>query len=40
MSPELVSRHDPGSIEPKWIDAWARERVGHADPRSKAALAG
>jgi valyl-tRNA synthetase len=40
MPTELAARYDPQSTEPKWIEAWAREKVGRADPRSPAALAG
>jgi valyl-tRNA synthetase len=40
MSAELATRYDPKAAEPKWIDVWAREKVGRADPRSKAAREG
>ncbi len=40
MTAELASRHDPKTTEPKWIDVWAREKVGRADPRSAAARQG
>src|SRR5258706_6404680 len=37
---ELPTRYEPQSVEPRWIDAWARAKVGRADPRSAAARAG
>ncbi len=40
MSAEPSTRYDPKATEPKWIDAWVREKVGHADPGSEAARAG
>jgi len=40
MASELAPRYDPQSTEPKWIESWAREKVGRADPRSKAAREG
>jgi valyl-tRNA synthetase len=39
-SEELSTRHDPASVEPRWIDAWERAGVGRADPASEAAQAG
>jgi valyl-tRNA synthetase len=39
MTQELSARYDPQSVEPRWIETWARE-VSRADPRSAAAKAG
>jgi valyl-tRNA synthetase len=40
MNAGLAPRYDPQATEPRWIEAWARERVEHADPTSEAARAG
>jgi len=40
MPVELAARYDPQATEPRWIDEWARQKVGRADPRSAAARAG
>ncbi len=40
MSDETTTRYDPRTVEPRWIEAWAREKVGRADPGSAAARAG
>ena len=40
MNAGLATRYDPQATEPRWIEAWAREKVGRADPGSEAARAG
>jgi valyl-tRNA synthetase len=40
LSGELPTRYDPQATEPKWIEAWAKAKVGRADPRSEAARQG
>jgi valyl-tRNA synthetase len=37
---ELPTRYDPQATEPKWIEVWAREKVGGADPSSARARSG